>query len=255
MQALKVEDISKNFGGLQVLQNINFNVDEGERLAIIGPNGAGKTTLLNVLSGELRPTTGSIYFFGREISDMAIHRRVHLGMAHSFQLNRLFPNLTTLDNVLLALQGTRRSRFQMLRANNAYAHLFTKARDLLQSTGLWEKKNDPVKTLSYGEQRQMEIILALASEPKILLLDEPTAGLSIAESVSFVDGLRNLAGNITVLFIAHDMDVIFGLADRIIVLDFGKMIAQGTPKEIQANTTVKGIYLGMENDTGNSGTA
>jgi branched-chain amino acid transport system ATP-binding protein len=252
MQALRVEGLSKNFGGLQVLQDLNFGVETGERLAIIGPNGAGKTTLLNTISGEIPPSAGNIYFFGQEISDMAIYSRVHLGLAHSFQLNSLFPNLTILDNVLLALQGTRRSRFQMFRANGAYSNLFTKAEALLQPTGLWEKRNSLVKILSYGEQRQIEIVLSLASEPKLLLLDEPTAGLSMGESNVFINNLRDLPRDITVVFIAHDMDVVFGLADRIIVLDFGKIIAQGTTTEIQADEKVKVIYLGMENGAGNS---
>jgi len=252
MQALSVKGLCKNFGGLHVLQDVSFHVEKGERLAIIGPNGAGKTTLLNTISGELPPSAGGIYLFGQDISNEAIHSRAHLGLARSFQLNCLFPNLTVLDNVLLALQGTRRSRFQMLRANAAYTDLFTKAKALLQSTDLWEKRDSLIKNLSYGEQRQIEIILSLASEPKLLLLDEPTAGLSIAESNVFASNLHNLTRDITVVFIAHDMDVVFGLADRIVVLYFGKIIAQGTPKEIQADATVKEIYLGMENSAGNS---
>jgi len=252
MQALSVKGLCKNFGGLQVLQDVSFYVEKGERLAIIGPNGAGKTTLLNTISGELAPSAGSIYIFGQDISNESIHSRVHLGLARSYQLNRLFPNLTVLDNVLLALQGTRWSRFQMFRPNAAYVNLFTKAKALLNSTDLWGKREFLIKNLSYGEQRQIEIILGLASEPKLLLLDEPTAGLSIAESNVFTNNLCNLTRDITVVFIAHDMDIVFGLADRIIVLYFGKIIAQGTPKEIQTDTRVKEIYLGMGNDAENS---
>jgi branched-chain amino acid transport system ATP-binding protein len=252
MQALSVEGLCKNYGGLQVLQDITFDVETGERLAVIGPNGAGKTTLLNAISGEQPPDAGNIYLFGQDISSKRIHSRVHLGLAHSFQLNCLFPNLTLLDNVLLALQGTRRSRFQMFKANAAYTNLYLKAEGLLKLTDLWGKKNAPVKALSYGEQRQTEIMLSLASEPKLLLLDEPTAGLSVAESNLFTSNLRSLTSDITVVFIAHDMDVVFGLADRIVVLDFGKIIAQGTPKEIQADERVKAIYLGMEKGDGNS---
>ena len=252
MQALSVKGLCKNFGGLQVLQDVSFYVEKGERLAIIGPNGAGKTTLLNTISGELAPSAGSIYIFGQDISNESIHSRVHLGLARSYQLNRLFPNLTVLDNVLLALQGTRWSRFQMFRPNAAYVNLFTKAKALLNSTDLWGKRESLIKNLSYGEQRQIEIILGLASEPKLLLLDEPTAGLSIAESNVFTNNLCNLTRDITVVFIAHDMDIVFGLADRIIVLYFGKIIAQGMPKEIQTDTRVKEIYLGMENDAENS---
>lgn len=254
MEALKVEGLSKNFGGIQVLHDIHFNIGVGEHVAIIGPNGAGKTTLFNVLTGELSPTAGAMYLFGQKITDMVTHRRIHLGLARSFQLNRLFLNLTILDNVMLALQGIKRSRFQMFRSNTGYTRLLVKAEGLLRSIGLWEKRDFLVKALSYGEQRQMEIALSLASEPKLLLLDEPTAGLSIAETTSFINMLRDLAINITVLFCAHDMDVVFSLAGRIMVLYFGEIIAQGTPKEIQADSTVKAVYLGIEEGKQNAGT-
>ncbi|MBA7671540.1 Lipopolysaccharide export system ATP-binding protein LptB [subsurface metagenome] len=249
MEALRAEGLSKDFGGVHALRNVSFSVEAGERLAIIGPNGAGKTTLFNLLSGQLSPTAGRVYLFGQEITNIAAHNRAHLGIARSFQLTTLFPNLTVLDNILLALQGTRPSRFQMFRSATAYEHLYTKAQKLLDSMDLWEKKDNPARAISYGEQRKLEIALSLASEPKLLLLDEPSAGLAAAEATTFTNTVRNLLGDTTLIFCAHDMDLVFNLADRITVLHFGQIIAQGTPQEIQANPRVKEIYLGSEEST------
>jgi len=252
MEALKVEHLSKNFGGVQALQDVSFSVKAGEKLAIIGPNGAGKTTLFNVLNGQLSATAGQVYLFGQEITTMATHRRAHLGQGRSFQLTSLFPNLTVLDNTLLAVQGTKPSRFQMFRPATAYKHLFVKAEELLGSMALWEKRGDLVQAISYGEQRKMEIALSLASEPKLLLLDEPSTGLTAAESADVIDMIRNLGPDITVLVVAHDMDLVFGLADRIMVLHYGQIIAEGTPEEIQADARVKEIYIGIEEGTGDA---
>jgi branched-chain amino acid transport system ATP-binding protein len=253
MEALRVEHLSKNFGGVQALQDVSFSVETGEKLAIIGPNGAGKTTLFNVLNGQLSATAGRVYLFGQEITTMATHRRAHLGQARSFQLTSLFPNLTILDNTLLALQGIKPSRFQMLRPIIAYKHLFVRAEELLESMALWGKRDEPVQAISYGEQRKMEIALSLASEPKLLLLDEPSTGLTAAESADVINMLRNLGLGITVLVVAHDMDLVFGLAGRIIVLHYGQIIAEGTPEEIQAHPRVKEIYIGIEEGTEDAG--
>lgn len=246
MEALRLEHLSRSFGGVQALQDISFNVEVGEKLAIIGPNGAGKTTLFNILNGQLSTTAGRIYFFGQEINALPTHRRAHLGQARAFQLTSLFLNLTVLDNMLLAIQGTKASRFQMLRPNTTYTHLFVKAEELLKSMALWEKRNDLVKAIAYGEQRKLEIALSLASEPKLLLLDEPNTGLTPAEGVGVVDMIRNLGKDITILLVAHDMDLVFGFADRIMVLHYGRIIADGTPKEIQTDLRVKEIYIGPE---------
>ena len=246
MEALRVEHLSKNFGGVQALQDISFSVVAGEKLAIIGPNGAGKTTLFNVLNGQLSATAGRVYLFGQEITTMPTHRRAHLGQARSFQLTSLFPTLTVLDNILLAIQGTKPSRFQMFRPITVYKHIYVKAEELLRSVALWEKRDDLAQAISYGEQRKMEIALSLASEPKLLLLDEPSSGLTTAESTDVIAMLRNLGAGITVLVVAHDMDLVFGLADRIMVLHYGQIIAEGTPEEIQADSRVKEIYIGIE---------
>jgi len=249
MEALRVEGLSKNFGGLQALKNVSFNVQAGERLAIIGPNGAGKTTLFNLLNGQESATAGRIYFFGQEITPLPTHRRAHLGQGRCFQLTSLFLNISVLDNTLLAIQGTKPSRYQLFRPVTAYKHLFTKAKELLGAMALWERRDDIVRALGYGEQRRLEIALSLASEPKLLLLDEPSSGLTPAESADIVTMIRNLGADITVVVVAHDMDLIFGLAERIIVLHYGEIIADGTPEEIQADSRVKEIYMGIEEGT------
>lgn len=245
MEALRVEGLSKNFGGVQVLRDVYLNAEAGERVAIIGPNGAGKTTLLKLLAGELPATAGRVYVFGQEITHMAMHRRFHLGLSRSFQLTTLFFNLTVLSNVLLALHDTKPSLLQMFR-RVAYGGLQAKAERLLRSVDLWEKRDDLVEALSYGEQRKMEVAVCLASEPKLLLLDEPSTGLTADETVSLINMINALARDTTVLLVAHDMDIVFGLADRIMVLYYGKIIAQGTPEEIQNDPRVKEIYLGPE---------
>jgi len=246
MELLRIEGLSKNFGGVKALQDVSFKVEVGERLAIIGPNGAGKTTLFNLLTGQLFATTGRVYLSGKELGTMATHRRAHLGLARSFQVNALFFNLTLLDNVLLAVQGTKPGRFQMLSRISTDTPLFAKAQELLSSMDLWEKRNSLVKDISYGEQRKLEIAFGLASEPKLLLLDEPTAGLTTAEGADISDMINNLGSDVTVLIVAHDMDLVFDVASRIIVLHYGQIIAEGTPEEIQTHPKVREIYLGEE---------
>jgi branched-chain amino acid transport system ATP-binding protein len=246
MEVLRVKGLSKKFGGLQVLQDTSFTAKAGERLAIIGPNGAGKTTLFNVLSGQLPATTGHIYLLGQEITRLAPYRRLHLGLSRSFQINSLFFSLTLLDNMLLALHGAERAHFGMPRSVNPRAGILASAQHLLESMGLWEERFAPVSALSYGDQRLVEITLALASKPKLLLLDEPSAGLPTVEARAFADTIRDLLGDTTLIFCAHDMDLVFNLADRIMVLYFGQIIAQGTPKQIRADPKVKEIYLGVE---------
>jgi len=246
MEAVTVEELSKDFGGVHALRDVSFTVEVGERLVIIGPNGAGKTTLFNLLNGQQSASAGRIYFYGQEVTRMAIHRRAHLGMARSFQIANLFPNLTVLYNALLALQGTQPFRFQMFRSITAYKSMFARARELLGIVALWEKRDDLVQNIAHGEQEKLELALSLASEPKLLLLDEPTSGLTAAEGAEIIDIIHDLGTDITVLIIAHDMDLAFGVAERIIVLHYGQIIAEGTPEEIQANSRVKEIYMGIE---------
>jgi branched-chain amino acid transport system ATP-binding protein len=246
MEALRIEDLSKNFGGVQAILKLSLGVGVGERLAIIGPNGAGKTTLLNLISGELFPTHGRIYISGHEVTEMPRYKRVRLGLGRSFQLNNVFFNLTLLENTCVALQALKSSRWQMLRPVSAYDLLADDARALLEPQGLWEKRDTPISDLSYGQQRQMELILSLATKPKLLLLDEPSAGLSAGESADITNMIQNLGGDITVILVAHDMDLVFGVASRIIVLHYGEIVAEGTGEQISTDPRVREIYIGKE---------
>ena len=252
MEVLRVERLSKDFGGVHGLRNVSFSAEAGERLAIIGPNGAGKTTLFNVLNGELSATAGRVYYFGKDITNTGTHRRAHLGIARSFQISALFPTLTVLHNILLALQGTQPRRFQIFRSINSYKDMFARAEELLRVWALWEKRNEPVQNISYGDQRRLEITLSLASKPKLLLLDEPSAGLTADESADIINKIGELGRGATVIFVAHDMDLVFGVAERIIVLHYGEIIAEGTCEEIQVNPRVKEIYMGIEEGTGDA---
>ena len=252
MDVLKVKDLSQSYGGLQVLNNLSFSLETGEKVALIGPNGAGKTTLLNVLSGFIPPITGRIYLLDRDVTDMPSHRRVSLGLARSFQINTLFPRLSLLTNVLLAIQGIQATRYRMIRPITAYKDNLGKAQELLELVDLWGEKESPVTALGHGQQRQVEIILAIASKPRLLLLDEPSAGLTSGETGSLIHMIRNLMADTTVFFCAHDLDLVFSLADRVIVLYYGQTIVQGTPREIQTDPRVREIYLGIEEEAKNA---
>jgi branched-chain amino acid transport system ATP-binding protein len=244
MEILRVEGLSKNFGGLKILQEISFTAEAGEKLALIGPNGAGKTTLFNVLGGQLPASGGNIFLAGKEITPLTPERRLHLGLARSFQVNNLFVNLSLMDNILLALYGAERSHTQMFRSLRNRKDLIIETKKLLVAMGLWERRNDCVATLSYGEQRLVEIVLASASKPKVVLLDEPSAGLPTAEAITFANTIRNLLVNTTLIFCAHDMDLVFNLADHVMVLYFGQIIAKGLAQEVRADPRVQEIYLG-----------
>jgi branched-chain amino acid transport system ATP-binding protein len=246
VDVLRVEHLFQSYGGLSVLGDVSFSIGAGERLAIIGPNGAGKTTLFNVLSGFIPPVAGKIHLLGTDVTSMPAHRRAALGLARSFQINSLFAHLSLLHNVLLAIQGIQWTRYQMMRPITAYKHNLVKARELLELVGLWEQRDSPVTALSHGQQRQVEIILALSSKPRLLLLDEPSAGLTAAESVNLGRIIQNLTGETTVFFCAHDLDLVFSLAERVVVLYYGQLVAQGTPEQIQVDPKVREIYLGTE---------
>lgn len=246
MEILNVKGLSKNFGGLHILQNISFSAEFGEKLALIGPNGAGKTTLFNVLGGQLPASGGHIFISGKEITKLSPEKRLHLGLARSFQVNNLFGNLSLMDNMLLALYGMEHSHMQMFQSLRNRKDLLDEVERLLEAMELWDRRNHYVGALSYGEQRLVEIAFALASKPKIVLLDEPSAGLPTAEAVNFASTIRKLLGNTTLIFCAHDMDLVFNLADNVMVLYFGQIIAKGSVPEIKANPRVQEIYLGTE---------
>jgi len=246
MEALRVDSLSKDFGGVHAVNNVSFSVEIGERLVIIGPNGAGKTTLFNLINGQLSPTSGRVFFSGKDITNFRPHLRANLGQARSFQIISLFLNLTVLDNALLGLHGTRRSRLHLFRSMRSYRDLLADAQESLEAAALWDKRDGLVKNLSHGEQRRLEIALSLASKPKLLMLDEPSSGLTRDEGSEIIKLIKNLGSSITVLIVDHDMDLVFGVAERIIVLHYGQIIADGRPEEIRGDPRVREIYMGME---------
>ena len=242
--ALRLEAVSKAFGGLRAVDAVSLTVRPGERRALIGPNGAGKTTLFNLVSGAIPVSSGTMELFGRDITGMPSYRRAALGLARTFQINNLFPALTVLENCLLAVQALTRTKFSMFRPLDHYPALAERARATLASVGLADRVGATVRHLSHGEQRQLEIALALAGQPRVLLLDEPTAGLSPAESQLMARLLRTLDPAITVLMIEHDMDIALEMAERVTVLHYGRVIADGLREEVKANPLVREIYLG-----------
>lgn len=248
MSLLEVQNLSQSYGGLKVVDNVSFSMRTGEKIGLIGPNGAGKTTLINLLSGLLPAKAGRICFLDQDITKMPTHKRIRMGMARSFQLETLFLNISLLANVLLALQGTTTLCYQMIRPFMSYKNSLAEAKRLLELVNLWGKKDANISALSHGERRQVEILLSLASKPKLLMLDEPSAGLSSSDTEGMINIIRNLAKDTSVFFVAHDMDVVFSLADRVVVLYYGKLIADGTPEEIQRDSKVKEIYLGSEDE-------
>jgi branched-chain amino acid transport system ATP-binding protein len=247
--ALTLSNVSKAFDGLRAVDGVSLAIAAGERRALIGPNGAGKTTLFSLISGEIKPSAGQIHLFGQELTRLPPHRRAALGLARTYQITNLFPRLTVLENCLLAVQALTPAKFHLHRPLSCYTDHFARACRLLDAIGLREKENETVSNLSHGEQRQLEIALALAGDPKVLLLDEPTAGLSPAESHLMTALLKNLDPAITLLVIEHDMDVAFELTDRITVLHYGRIIADGVGHEVKSNPIVREIYLGSAPET------
>ena len=242
---LVLQGLCKSFGGLQAVRDLDLEVYPGDRKGLIGPNGAGKTTLFNLITGFAPPTSGKVLLFGQDVSRWSTHRRTRLGMARTFQITTLFPKLTVLDNVLLAVQGPLRMKFVMWRPLSSYRDVYDKAASLLEQVAYWERRDVVVSHLSHGEQRQLEIVLALASDPKLLLLDEPAAGLSTGESNEMAAFLRGLDPNLAILMIEHDMDVAFAVVDSITVLHYGEILEEGTTSEIRSSAKVQEIYLGV----------
>jgi branched-chain amino acid transport system ATP-binding protein len=242
--ALRLVGVTKDFGGLRAVDEVALAVRPGERRALIGPNGAGKTTLFNLILGSLPVTSGTVTLFGRDVTGAAAHSRAAQGLARTFQITNLFPDLTGLENCLLAVQALTPTRFAMLRPVGAFGSLHVRARATLESVGLQDIGDAVVKNLSHGEQRQLEIALALAGRPRVLLLDEPTAGLSPAESRLMAGLIARLDPAITVLMIEHDMDIALELSAHVTVLHYGRVIADGSREAIRADPQVREIYLG-----------
>ena len=239
---LRTEDLTVRFGGLTALNQVNFAVGRDEIRAIIGPNGAGKSTFFNCLTGVIRPSSGHILFDGGEITGLPPDRISHKGIARSYQITNILPNATTLENVRIAAQS-RRHGWSLLAHYRAYRDIIAKAEEVLEAVGLLSKANELAANLSHGEQRNLEVGIALATEPQLLCLDEPTAGMSAAETQDTMALVRSIAKNLTILIVEHDMQVVMELAHRITVLHYGEILAEGTPAEIQQNPRVLEVYL------------
>ncbi len=248
---LEVTRISKNFGGLRALNDITFQVEEKQIYGLIGPNGAGKTTLFNLITGFFQVSEGSIQFLGNELTQLRAHKIAKMGIARTFQNIRLFGTMTVKENVLVAQNIRARSDVtSLVQIFSSRERRFEKeADDLLKKMGIWEKRKEQSLSLAYGDQRRLEIARALALEPKLLLLDEPAAGMNEAETEDLLERIQEIRDmGKTVLLIEHDMNVVMGICDYVSVLNFGEMIAQGTPEEIQENEAVIEAYLGREEE-------
>ena len=244
MTALTVSRLCKAFGGLRVTTDVNLNVEPGERRLIIGPNGAGKTTLFNQITGEITPDSGSVQLFGQDITNVPSRRRPHLGMARTYQIITLFARDTIVRNVSLALLGLSKSRWNPLIVLDRQTHLVDKAHEALEKVGLRNIAERPLSQTSYGERRRVEIAMALAQNPKVLLLDEPYAGLSIDERRDVQAALRAIPRDVTMVMIEHNMDVALDFADRITLLHFGKVVVEGTRTEVVNDPHTREVYLG-----------
>ena len=246
MSMLDIKGASKRFGNLVALRDISLRVEKGELRAIIGPNGAGKTTLFNLVSGFFPPTAGTIAFDGRDVTGIPAHERVRLGMARTFQITEIFPELTVFENVRISAEVTDGYRLRPWMSRAESSTVYRQVEEALELTGLAAKSDRLVGELAHGDQRVAEIAMALALRPRLLLLDEPTAGMGEQETYQITQLIRRLhrVSSFTIVLIEHDMRVIFHLADRITVLDQGKLLAEGTPEEVGANEAVQAAYLG-----------
>jgi len=244
MTALTVSSLTKSFGGLHVTRGVNFNVEPGERRLIIGPNGAGKTTLFNLITGELTPDSGAIHLFGQNITNVPSRRRAHLGMARTYQIITLFARDTIIHNVTLALLGLSPARWNPLIDLKRQGHFVEHAHSALEKVGLADIANRPLAQTSYGERRRVEIAMALTQNPKVLLLDEPFAGLSIDERRDVKQTLLAIPRDVTIVMIEHNMDVALEFAERITLLHFGEVIVEGNRTQVVADPRTREVYLG-----------
>jgi branched-chain amino acid transport system ATP-binding protein len=242
--AISIDRLAKVFGGLRAVDDVSLSVQAGERRILIGPNGAGKTTLFHCIAGTLEATDGQVSLFGADITRLPEYRRIGLGMARTFQISNVCTDLTVMENVLLAMLGGDQRKWTMHRAASAFADLRERGATGLARVGLDGRAGEMVKFLSYGERRQLELALALAANPKVVLLDEPCAGLSPSERQRFSSLIRDLPQDITLVMIEHDIDIALALADRVTVLHRGKIILDGTPDEVKRNDQVREVYFG-----------
>ena len=245
---LRVEDLTKSFNGNNVIDKVSFSIPDGELSSIIGPNGAGKTTLFNLITGYYLPNSGKIFFQGKDISGMQPYNSVKLGIARAFQITNIFPRLSVLENIVATVITYQKGNLNIVTPTHKLKAIHERAYEVLKSVGLSEMAHQQSGTLAHGNQKRLDIAVALALEPKILLLDEPTAGMSPEERKQTVDLIQQLWEelNITMLFIEHDMDIVFGISQKVRVLCYGIMLAEGTPEEISKNEKVIEAYLGEE---------
>lgn len=243
LPALRLDTVSVHFGGVVALDRVSLEIRPGERRGIIGPNGAGKTTLFRVVSGECAPSKGSVHLFGEDVTRQPTHRRAQHGLGRTYQVNNLFPRLTVEQNVVLSLHGQMEHRYRCWQPIRVRGALNERVEHVLHTVGLTGRRHRTVRELSHGEHRQLELGLGLGSEPSLLLLDEPGAGLAPGERHLIRDLITSLPTEITVVLIEHDMDLLLGLVDRVTCLDDGHLVAEGTPDEIRRNPNVQAIYL------------
>ena len=244
MAILEAVGISKHFGGLMANNDVSFTVEEGKITSIIGPNGAGKTTLFNLLTGLYRPDAGKVLFEGQDISGWPIHKIVNLGIVRSFQVLNIFNEISPAENIRLAVQSRKKRGLNFFRSAAGFDDINQETNAVLEEIGLTAVKDLPTKTLSYGDKRVLEIGIAMASRPRLLLMDEPTSGLPTSETERIKKFIKKISARLTVVVIEHDMDIVLTVSDIIIVLHQGRVIAQGAPAEIKANDEVQEAYLG-----------
>ena len=248
---LQTHNLRKEFGGLVAVQDVSLDVEPGTIHAIIGPNGAGKTTLFNMLSGKYKPTTGTVIYHGDNITGLAPYQRARRGIGRSFQITNIFPNLTVLENVRLAAQRDSNVWGNFLRLKETFTDYITQSMEILETVRLAQHAQTLANALPHGGKRKLEFAILLATRPEVLLLDEPTAGMAseqVPELIDIIDGVRH-SGNKTIVLVEHNMNVVMGISDRITVMNYGEVIAEGTPAEISANKTVQNVYLGGLYDT------
>ena len=242
MPILETRSLSKHFDALIAVDGVDYSVEAGELRSIIGPNGAGKTTFFNMIAGDLIPTSGQVIFDGRDVSEVPAHARSHLGIGRTYQITNIFPRLSVMENIRIAAQS-RKTTFNMWSTVRRHRELIEKADKILERINMTEKRGEPAGALAHGEQRYLEIGIALATDPKLLLLDEPTAGMSPEETIQTGEFIKSLADPLTIVLVEHDMEVVLGISDKITVLHNGGFLAEGTAEEVRANAEVQRVYL------------
>ena len=243
---LRVERVSRSFGGLRAVDDISFDVEAGERLAVLGPNGAGKSTLFNVICGDLSPDSGRVLLNGEDVTSLALHHRVRRGLGRTYQTSSVFAGLSVAEHIALALRGSSSRRLSLLMRSRERRAVARSTERLVALVGLEGRSAAPASELSHGELRQLEVGMALAPDPEVILLDEPAAGLSAHERTRLTELLLNLSDRVATVLVEHDMDVALTVADRVIVLESGSMIARGTPSQIESDPLVRAVYLGEQ---------